>query len=127
MIVSKYIKYTLLLVVVALLAYKSVYFKKLSEVKRNTTGSLMPLCFTKKLWDEKLPPKLDSAIELTTLIKAISADPNAAFETYTNAMAVGNYRYAMVKTTGKVVQVNEDDFSASITLCRLFTEYKSGN
>ena len=33
---NKYIKYILLIAVIALLGYKSVYFKKLSEVKKKT-------------------------------------------------------------------------------------------
>jgi predicted lipoprotein len=130
---NKYIKYSLLLVVVALLAYKSVYFKKLSEVKAGITEKFDAVVFTRKLWDEKLPVKLDSAVELTTLIKAITADPNAAFEKYTNAMAVGNYRYAMVKTAGEVVQVNEDDlllqlpFADSLLNVKVATEFVYGN
>jgi len=130
---NKYIKYSLLLVVIALLAYKSVYFKKLSEVKASTSEKFDAIAFTKKLWDEKLPVKLDSAIELTTLIKAITADPNAAFEKYTNAMAVGNYRYAMVKATAEVVQVSEDDLSLqlpyadSLLNIKVATEFVYGN
>lgn len=118
---------------VALLAYKSVYFKKLSEVKNNATEKFDAVAFTKKLWDEKLPAKLDSAIELTVLIKAIAVDPNAAFERYSNAMAVGNYRYAMVKTTAEVVQVNEDDlllkvpFADSLLAVKVATEFVYGN
>jgi predicted lipoprotein len=121
------------LVVFALLAYKSVYFKKLSDVKNKATSKFDAAAFAKKLWDEKLPAKLDSAIELTTLIKAIAADPNTSFEKYTNTMAVGNYRYAMVKAEGKVMQVNEDDlllqlpFSDSLLNVKIATEFVYGN
>ena len=130
---KKYIKYSLLLVVFALLAYKSIYLKKLSEVKSNTTEKFDATAFTKKLWEEKLPAKLDSAIELTTLIKAIAADPNTSFEKYTNTMAVGNYRYAMVKAEAKVIQVNDDDlllqlpFADSLLSVKVATEFVYGN
>lgn len=130
---NKYIKYSLLLVVFALLAYKSVYFKKLSEVKSNTTEKFDAAAFTKKLWEEKLPDKLDSAIELTALIKAINTGPDEAFEKYTNAMAVGNYRYAMVKADAEVLQVNEDDalielpFADSLLKIKVATEFVYGN
>lgn len=130
---NKYIKYSLLLVVVALLAYKSVYFKKLSEIKNTATGKFDATAFTKKLWDEKLPARLDSAVELTALIKAINATPDAAFEKYTSNMAVGNYRYAMVKAEAKVVQVNEDDllvqlpFADSLFSVKVATEFVYGN
>jgi predicted lipoprotein len=131
--VKNYIKYPLLLVVFAVLAYKSVYFKKLSEVKNITTEKFDAIVYTKKLWNEKLPAKLDSAVELTTLIKAIAADPNTAFETYTNALAVGNYRYAMVKAEAEAVQVNEDDLllqlphADSLLNVKLATEFVYGN
>jgi predicted lipoprotein len=130
---NKYIKYSLLLAAFALLAYKSVYFKKLSEVKSNTTEKFNAAAFTKKLWDEKLPAQLDSAVELTGLIKAVAADANAAFEKYTNAMAVGNYRYTMVKTDAEVLQVNEDDvliqlpFADSLLKIKVATEFVYGN
>jgi predicted lipoprotein len=131
--VNKYIKYSLLLVVFALLAYKSVYFKKLSAVKKITNEKFDAVAFAKKLWDEKLPAKIENAIELTILIKAIAADPNIAFEKYSNAMAVGNYRYAMVKADAKVVQVNEDDlwlqlpFADSLLNVKVATEFVYGN
>jgi predicted lipoprotein len=131
--VNKYIKCLLLLIVIAFLAYKSVYFKKLSEVKKIATEKFDAVAYTKKLWDEKLPAQLDSAVELAALIKAITADPNAAFETYTNAMAVGNYRYAMVKTDAEVLQVNDDDvliqlpFADSLLKIKVATEFVYGN
>lgn len=130
---NKYIKYSLLLVVFALLAYKSVYFKKLSEVKNKATEKFDAAAFTKKLWDEKLPAKLDSAVELTVLIKAIGDAHGDAFNKYTNSIAVGNYRYAMVKAEGKVMQVNEDDlllqllFADSLLNVKIATEFVYGN
>ena len=130
---NKYIKYSLLLVVVALLAYNSVYFKKLDQVKSVAAEKFDAVAYTKELWDEKLPAKLDSAVELTTLISAITAAPNAAFEKYSNTMAVGNYRYAMVKTTAEVVEVNEDDlllklpFADSLLPVKVALEFVYGN
>lgn len=130
---NKYIKYSLLLALVLLLAYNSVYFKKLSEVKGNTAEKFDAGSFTKKLWEEKLPAKLDSAIELTTLITNITNEPGVAFEKHTNALAIGNYRYAMVKAMGEVVEANNDDLVVQLPLAdsflkvRIATEFIYGN
>jgi predicted lipoprotein len=121
-----------LLAVIAFLAYNSVYIKKLSDVKGNTMEKFDAGSFTQKLWNEKLPAKMDSAVELTTLITAIATQPNDAFNKYTNALAIGNYRYAMVKATGVVVEVNEDDLllqvvDDSMLKLRIATEFIYGN
>jgi predicted lipoprotein len=122
-----------LLAVIAFLAYNSVYIKKLSDVKGNAIEKFDAGSFTQKLWDEKLPAKMDSAIELTTLITAIATQPQDAFNKYTNALAIGNYRYAMVKTTGVVVEVNEDDLLLQVPVddsmlkLRVATEFIYGN
>jgi predicted lipoprotein len=131
--VNKYIKYSLLLAVIVLLGYNSVYFKKLSEVKDTKAEKFDVNSFTKKLWEEKLPAKMDSAIDLSMFITAIETQPHDALNKYTNALAIGNYRYAMVKTAGKVVELNEDDFllqlpfADSMLKVRIATEFIYGN
>jgi predicted lipoprotein len=113
--------------------YKSVYFKKLSEVKKTTDEKFDAAALTKKLWEEKLPAKSDSAIELTNLIRAIEADPADAFAKHSNAMGIGNYRYSLVKATGVVAVINEDEIivqvnhADSLMIVTLATEYIYGN
>lgn len=130
---NKYIKYIGLLVIIVLLGYNSVYFKKLSEVKGNTAEKFDARYYTKKLWDEKLPARMDSAVELTTLITAIGTQPSDAFNKYTNALAIGNYRYALVRTAGEVIELNEDDlllkmpFADSMLKVRIAIEFIYGN
>ena len=130
---KKYLKYVTIIAAVGLLAYKSVYFKKLSEVKAKTAAAFDAAGFTQKLWNEQLNAKLDSAIELTALIKAIEAAPADAFNRHTNALAIGNYRYAMVKLNAEVKEVNEDDvivqvpFADSMLTVKVATEFVYGN
>jgi predicted lipoprotein len=130
---NKIIKYILVLLVIGLLGYKSIYIKKLSDVKKTTGDKFDAAAFSKKLWNEKLPAKLDSAIELTNLIKAIETNPADAFSKYSNAMGIGNYRYSMVKLTGIAAIVNEDDIilqvnhADSLMTVKLATEYVYGN
>ena len=130
---NRYIKYLLLIVAIGLVAYKSVYVKKLSTIKVVTNEKFDAVSFSKNLWEEKLPAKLDSAVELVTFIKTARANPADAFSKYTNALGIGNYRYALVKTEGTVTDVNEDDITLQIKMgdslmtAKLATEFIYGN
>jgi predicted lipoprotein len=130
---NRYIKYLLLIVAVGLVAYKSVYVKKLSEMKVATDEKFDAVAFSKKLWKEKLPTKLDSAVELATFIKAAQSNPADAFSKYTNALGIGNYRYALIKTEGIVADIKEDDitlqvkYGDSLMTAKLATEFIYGN
>lgn len=130
---QKIIKYTLLLLAIALVGYKSIYIKKLSEVKRTADEKFDAVAYTKKLWEDRLPAKLDSAVSLITLIEAIETNPAAAFSKYSNAIAIGNYRYSLVKIIGTVAIVNEDDIilqvshADSLMKIKIATEFVYGN
>ena len=130
---NRYIKYLLLILAIGLVAYKSVYVKKLSTIKVVTNEKFDAISFSKNLWEEKLPAKLDSAVELVIFIKTARANPADAFSKYTNALGIGNYRYALVKTEGTVTDVNEDDITLQIKMgdslmtAKLATEFIYGN
>lgn len=129
---SKFIKYGIILIVVALLVYNSIYIKKLSEINQSASGKFDATTFTKKLWEEKLPSKLDSAIAITSLKKMIETDAVAAFAKHTNAMAIGNYRYALIKGTAVVNEINVDDILITMQADQpfkalLLTEFIYGN
>ena len=130
---NKYVKYLLLIVVIGLVAYKSVYVKKLSDMKATTDEKFDAVAFSKKLWEEKLPTKLGSAVELATFIKTTQSNPADAFSKYTNALGIGNYRYALIKTEGIVTNINDDDIALqtkmgdSLMTVKLATEFIYGN
>ena len=130
---NRYIKYLLLIVVIGLVAFKSVYLKKLSGMKAATDEKFDAPAFSKKLWEEKLPARMSSAVELTTFIKAAQANPADAFSKYTNALGIGNYRYALVKAEGIVTDASEDDITLQIKIgdslmtAKLATEFIYGN
>jgi predicted lipoprotein len=130
---KKPVKWIVLLLVVALLGYKSIYIRKLSDVKPATDPYFNVLTFSERLWREQLPAKLDSAIALPELIRLIEANPSRALQNHSHAMAIGNYRYSLVKATGKIAEIKEDemivqipnaDTSMNLTLA---TEYVYGN
>ena len=130
---KKVIKYLLIVLVIVLVGYKSVYFEKLSELKKATNQKFDAVAYSKRLWDQKLPVKIDSAIELRSLVKLIEANPVDAFSKYSNAIGIGNYRYSLVKVTGTVAMINEDDIimevdhDDSLMKIKLATEYVYGN
>lgn len=130
---NKYLKYVLLILVAGLLAYKSVYFKKLSSMPKATGSEFDAITYTKKLWEERMPAKLDSAIGLTAFVQAVQQDPADAFSKHSNALGIGNYRYALVKTEAVVTDTAEDDITLqtgsgdSLMTLKLATEFIYGN
>jgi len=129
----KAVKYIILIAIAGLLGFQSVYFRKLSVVQKEKQQSFDAVAFAKKLWEEKLPAKIDSAISLPDFIQAVAANQQEAFTKYTNALGIGNYRYALISVEGQVTAVNEDDLvlqlsagDSSLT-ATLATEYIYGN
>lgn len=123
----------MLILAIGLVAYKSVYVKKLSTIKATGNVKFDAVSFSKNLWEEKLPARLDSAVELVTFIKTARANPADAFSKHTNALGIGNYRYALVKAAGTVTDVSEDDITLQIKMgdslmtAKLATEFIYGN
>ncbi|TKK67035.1 DUF2291 domain-containing protein [Ilyomonas limi] len=129
---NKWIRYGLLVLVIALLGYNSIYIKKLSDIKQDTSGKFGVKAFVQKLWKEKLPAKLQTAVTIDTLQTAIQSNPATAFEKYTHALALGNYRYALIKTIAIVNAVNEDNVAITLSAATpvkatLVTEFVYGN
>ncbi|MBC8005941.1 MAG: DUF2291 domain-containing protein [Verrucomicrobia bacterium] len=130
---NKILKYILVVAVVGLLGYKSVYFKKISEIRSTSNTKFDAPGFSSKLWSEKMPAKIDSAVDLTIFINAITTDKETAFKRYSNALGIGNYRYALIKAQGTVNYVNEDDVQVqlpvadSIINAVIATEFIYGN
>jgi len=130
---KKLIKYILLAFVIILLGYNAVYVKKLSEVLKGEKQEFDAASFTKKIWNEKMPAKITSAVDLSILIKEVEADKEVALKKYTNALAIGNYRYALIKTQAVVTEVKDDEVLLQIVNgnnllnATLTTEYVYGN
>jgi predicted lipoprotein len=129
----KIVKYLLLVLIVGLLAYNSVYIKKLSEVQSKEVTAFDAASFAEKLWVTQLPARLDSAVALGDLQSTIKTNPALAFDTWFNSMSIGNIRYGLVKIAGKVLAVNDDDVTvlagnaADPLTVKITTEYVYGN
>lgn len=129
----KPIRYLLYVAVVALLAYNSVYIKKLDEVKAGA-AAFDAAGYAQDFWEKKLTPGLSKAVELGALKTQLKTEKDKAFEQHSHALGIGNIRYFLVKGQGVVTGVSEnevsiklDDASESTGNVRIATEYIFGN
>lgn len=124
----KPIRYLLYVAVVALLAYNSVYIKKLDEVKAGT-AAFNAAGYAQDFWDKKLTPGLSKAVDLNALTTLLKTDQDKAFSEHSHALGVGNIRYFLVKGEGVVQDVKENEVTVEMSdrEVRIATEYIFGN
>lgn len=129
---KKKIKYLIAVMVVVFLAYHSVYFRKLDEVKAATSGSFDAETYTADFWTEKLQPSLPKAIQLDTLMTMLKNQPEQAFENYSHALGIGNLKYFMVQGEGEIASIDENSVNIKLQSNNthsfsIITEYVYGN
>lgn len=122
---KKVIKYALSGLLLLLLAYRSVYFKKLDEVKlaSSSKGFDAP-AYARNFYQNRLLPRTDSAIETGNLISALKRNPDNAFRDYAHALDIGNIRYFLVRGEGTISSVDEDAVTVALKNDSLKTEVK---
>src|SRR5690349_6814311 len=104
----KLVKYIIAVIAVMVIAWKSVYFKKLDEVKASRSANKFDAAtYAQTFWATKLTPNLDKAIDITQLTAMLSNDPAKTFDTYSHALGIGNLRYFLVKGKGTISSINE--------------------
>ncbi|SKC04987.1 DUF2291 domain-containing protein [Dyadobacter psychrophilus] len=129
---KKMVRYGVFLLIVAFLAYNSVYFKKLDEVKAGT-ASFNAAKYAKEFWAKKLTPSLSKSAETGQLLSLLRTDKDKAFKDHANALGIGNIKYFLIKGTGKVTDVEENqvlfrlESGAEKPEMRIATEYVFGN
>jgi predicted lipoprotein len=106
---KKWLKYIVLIAVAGLLAYNSVYFKKLDAKKEVVETDLNPAAFAQKFWTEKFTSYLDSALEINEFAKMLQENPKDVFEKYSKTQGIGNVSYFLVKGEGVITDVPEDN------------------
>ena len=110
-----WVKYAILIVAVGLLAYNSVYFKKLDAPSSATLETTVdPPTFAEKFWKAQFVPYMDSAVEITSLLKLLQTDAKKAIATYSKTQGIGNTAYFLVKGTGLVTAVNDEYVTLSV-------------
>jgi len=130
----KALKYIICILAIVLVAYHSVYFKKLDVVKVSKAAKEFNAeLYAASFWQNKLIPNLGKAIDVTKLITMISNDPSKTFDSYSHALGIGNLRYFLVSGNGIVESIGDDDVKliaksdSSRQSIRIATEYIFGN
>jgi predicted lipoprotein len=128
----KLLKYTVEILLSIVIAYNSVYFRRLSEVKASST-SFDAKTYAKKYFNNKLIPSLDDAVEINQLVSLLQNNKEQTFEKYSHALGIGNIRYFLIKGEGQVMSINENNVSVlakadtNQKLLRIATEFVFGN
>jgi predicted lipoprotein len=129
---KKTIRYAIFLVTITFLAYNSVYFKKLDEVKAGTTA-FDAENYAAGFWTNKLPAATLKAVEAGQLLALINTDKEKAFKEHANALGIGNIKYFLIKGVATVTEVNENKVAIQVVSAagnpamRIATEYIFGN
>ncbi len=130
----EFIKYILTIALIVFVAYNSVYFRKLDEVKAaSPSNSFNPKTFASDFYKNKLLPRADSAVDLDVLISILKAQPDEAFKKYSNALAIGNIRYFLVSGRGIIHSKSDDAVILELkgdraqTNVNIATEFVYGN
>ena len=130
----KVVQYIITAIVIVLVAYNSVYFKKLDAVKASHVAKEFNAAqYAANFWDKKLTVSLNKAIEVTKLSALLSSDPAKAFNDWSHALGIGNLRYFLVTGKGMIESVNDDYVAVMVQgdsskqVVRIATEYIFGN
>ncbi|MEO6282324.1 MAG: DUF2291 domain-containing protein [Dyadobacter sp.] len=128
----KIIRYAAFFILIAVVAYNSVYFKKLDEVKAGAT-SFNAARYAGRFWETKLLPATSKAIETGELLSLLKTDKGKAFADHSHALGIGNVKFFLIKGIGTVESVEENqvllkiEFQHEKSVLRIATEYIFGN
>jgi predicted lipoprotein len=122
-------KYAFLSILIAFLGYNSIYFKKLSNVKKQKSASFNFNAFAYSLYNKGILQNT-KAIDLNELQSQIQANSDSAFKTHGNRLGIGNSAFFMVKSAGKVVNITDGKIKINTpqkTIISVDTKYIFGN
>lgn len=105
---KKVLKYGAGILVLLVVLYNSVYFKKLDEVNASSS-KFDAKTYARNYFNKKLIPSLNNAVEINQLLTLLQQNKDEAFEKYSHALGIGNIRYFLVKGEGPVTAINEND------------------
>ena len=106
---KRYLPTLVLLALAVFIGYQSVYFRRLSEMKKDGTSAFDAVAFAQTLWTGSVAASADSAQVYIELMDAVSREGAAALDRHSNALAIGNYRYAMVRAEGVVKSFSQEE------------------
>ncbi|MES2276452.1 MAG: DUF2291 domain-containing protein [Bacteroidota bacterium] len=127
---KKVLKYSLIFCILGLIAYNSVYFKKLSEVKASAAKVFNPAAYARAYLDKQLLPAAGKAPDADQLIAQLKNNPVKAFKADAHGLDIGNTRFFMVKGEGVIINVDESNvylITPGKQTLKIATEYIFGN
>ncbi len=111
----KLIRNTILFLLAAFLAYKSVYFRKLDAIPATVNANLDPSAYAKEFWANKLPRYIDSAMDMGTFFSMLEKDAAGLVAKYSHTQGIGNTAYFLVQGDADIVKMEGDDVKLSLT------------
>lgn len=126
------IKYIVTIIVVLFVAYNSVYFKKLDEMNAGAAKQFDAIKYARNYVNNKLLPSIDKSPDVGQLLTMLSANPGKAFKNYAHAIGIGNVKFFMVRGTGTITSIDENDVfvkpaASGAPIVKIATEYVFGN
>lgn len=108
-------RYTLYVIVLGFLFWRSCYFERLDEVRQaQEQKAFDPAEFAKDFWNNKLRRNLDRATDAQTLLDAFGADTEQANKKYGRRLGLAGSYYHMLAGRGRVVSISEAGVLISI-------------
>jgi hypothetical protein len=126
----KSIKYFLWIALALVVAYNSVYFKKLSDLNAGAAKAFDAAAYANNYFYTQLPPVVAKAPDIDKLITLLKTDTAATFKTYGHALAIGTTRYFLVQGKGTIANIDDNGVWLSTSAGNsvlLATEYVYGN
>ncbi len=130
--VQKFFKYLFLLLLLFVIGYNSIYFKKLDEVKAASVSKKFDAPKYAAGYFQKLVPVLQQSIDINSLRGLLLTDPAKAFDSYSHGLGIGNIKYFLTKGKGKVISIEESSMLLMVNdsnnlNIRIATEFIYGN
>lgn len=131
---KKRFKQVLFLALILLAGWKSVYFQPLDEKKAALEDKTFDAAaYAQSLWENQFPEVILQAPSIDLLITQLQSQPEETFDTYSNALGIGNIRFFMTQGKGRILQIGDNDLLVRVDVeenyrnVRIATEYIFGN
>ena len=130
--IKKLLKYLLIVAVLALVGYKSVYIEKLDQhLAKNTSKQFDATSYANTYYNNLLP-KANSSILVPALLDQLQQNSKNAFEQYGRTLGISNIKYFLTRGTAVVTAINESTIDAQLAdsgkqQVTIATEFVYGN
>ena len=125
------IKYILGFLTILLVIYFSLNIQNLDDYyANNKEKSFDAVEYAKNFWEEKLPQSITDALEISTLYKNLTENPQQAFERYGHKLGISGTWYLFLKGKGEIQSVENEYLVVNIDdniNIRIATEFIFGN